>query len=168
MVSPASAEHAVDVGQMYRRHGAVVFRRILRFYSRDEAEEVLQEVFLKVLTTKATFRGDSAASTWLYQLATRHCLNRLRDANRRKELLAEHGEPAWGTGVSNAPQESRVFLEQLWDQLEPELAEIGVYYYVDGLAHGEIAKLVGVSRRTVGNRLARLQQIAEEAAGGVQ
>ena len=165
-VSPnPNAHHAMDVGEMYKRYAPLVYRRILRFYSRDEAEEIVQEVFMKVLSTRSTFQGASSPGTWLYQLTTRHCLNRLRDARRRQELLELHGKPTWGAGSAAPAQEERVFLEQLWHQLDEELQTIGTYYFVDGMSHAEIARITGVSRRTIGNRLAKLQELAEQAAG---
>jgi RNA polymerase sigma-70 factor (ECF subfamily) len=150
---------------MYRDHGAMVLRRIKRFYRGDEAEEVLQEIFIRVLTTDAVFRGEASTVTWLYRLTTRYCLNRLRNARRREELLDQHGTPSWGVGIASPPQESRVFLEQLWRTLDEELALVGVYYFVDGMSHAEIASAIRVSRRTVGNRIATLQQMAHDAAG---
>ena len=79
---------AVDVGELYREWGPMVFRRILRFYDPVEAEEVLHEVFVKVLENSDGFRADASPSTWLYSIATNHCLNRLRNSKRRRELLA--------------------------------------------------------------------------------
>lgn len=157
--------HAMDVGEMYRRYGPLVYRRVLRFYSRDEAEEIVQEIFMKVLSTKSTFQGASSPGTWLYQLTTRHCLNRLRDSRRRRELLEEYGKPTWGTGAAAPAQEERIFLEQLWEQLDDELRTIGTHYFVDGMSHAEIARITGVSRRTIGNRLLKLQELAAAAAG---
>ncbi len=155
---------AVDVGAWYRRYGPAVYRRILRFYGRQEAEEVLQEVFLRVLRVVHSYRGDCSPVTWLYQVATRHCLNRLRDARRRRELLLEFGRPDWSREIDRTDPDARIFLSQLWRDLDEELAMIGVYYFVDGMSHGQIAEVLGVSRRTVGNRLARLRELAEQAA----
>ncbi len=157
-------KHAVDVTSMYRRYGGMVLRRIRRFYRGEEAEEVLQEVFMKVLTTRSTFQGDSSPSTWLYALTTRHCLNRLRDSKRRSELLAQHGEPSWSATRTEPNAEARIFLDELWSQLDDDLAMIAVYHYVDGMPHHEIARVMGVSRRTIGNRLADLTSLAARAA----
>lgn len=154
----------LDIGELYARHGGLVYRRVRRFYSAEEAEEVVQEVFLRLLSTKASFRGESSVTTWLYQVTTRHCLNRLRNAKRRRQLIDEHGTPAWGMPVAAARQEARVFLEQLWSQLDEELVVIGVYYFVDGLSHGAIAELMGVSRRTIGNRLLAIRDAVEAAS----
>ena len=56
---------------------------------------------------------------------------------------------------------TRSHLEALWEELQT----IGTYYFVDGMSHAEIARITGVSRRTIGNRLAKLQEMAEQAAG---
>ena len=72
------AADAIDVAALYRRYGAMIHRRILKFHSRSEAEEVLHEVFLRLIENIDSFRGESSPATWLYRLATNHCLNRLR------------------------------------------------------------------------------------------
>src|SRR5213594_2830018 len=51
--------------------------------SRAEAEELAQEVFLRVHRAIAEFRGDAKLSTWLYAIASRLCLNRLASGDRR-------------------------------------------------------------------------------------
>ncbi|MCO4743243.1 MAG: sigma-70 family RNA polymerase sigma factor [Proteobacteria bacterium] len=163
--TPAPARQSLDVAELYRVHGGVAFRRILQFYPRNMAEEVLQEVFVRVLKSQNSFRGDSHPATWLYQVTTRHCLNRRRNERRREELLAHFGDPSWMNPVSPANQETVTFLEQIWRELDPETLEIAVYFYRDGLSHAAIAEQLGVSRRTVGNRLTRLIEQAREAAG---
>ena len=155
----------VDVGELYREWGPMVFRRIRRFYDAVEAEEVLHEVFVKVLENVDSFRADASPSTWLYRIATNHCLNRLRNARRRRELLAEHGADLYPARVG-ASQEAELLLAQLWKQLPEELLQIAVYYHVDGMTHAEIARVLDVSRRTVGNRLKELEDLAAGTSDG--
>lgn len=156
-----------EIDALYRRHGGVVLRRIRRFY-RDpvESEDVLQEVFVRVMDKIGTFRGDSSMTTWLYQLTTRHCLNRLRNEGRRRELLLLEGGVDWSLPTREASQEREVLFRSLWKVLDEDLVEIGIYYHLDGMTHDEISRIIGVSRRTVGNRLAELETRAK-AAGGV-
>ena len=45
---------------------------------------------------------------------------------------------------------------------------IGIYHYVDGMSHAAIAELLGVSRRTIGNRLASLTEAVQEASQPAQ
>ena len=146
----------LDVAALYRQYGALVRRRIRRFFSDEEADDVLQEVFTRVITSQDSFRGDSAPATWLYQVTTRHCLNRLRNRTRRDELWVERGAVYWSQPVASADQEARACLAQAWRDMDQELVAIGIYYHLDGLTHERIAELVGCSRRTVGNRLAEL------------
>jgi RNA polymerase sigma factor (sigma-70 family) len=148
----------LDIAALYRQYGALVRRRIRRFFSDEEADDVLQEVFTRVIVSQASFRGDSAPATWLYQVTTRHCLNRLRDRGRRDELWVERGAVYWSQPVASADQEARARLAQAWRGMDDELVTIGIYYHLDGLTHERIAELVGCSRRTVGNRLAELAE----------
>jgi RNA polymerase sigma-70 factor (ECF subfamily) len=138
----------------------MVYRRIRKFFNEDEAEEVLHEIFVRVIGSSASWRGDSKLTTWLYQVTTRHCLNRLRDAKRRSELIDEYGFPAWAQPVRDPQQEAVIFLRELWRQLDEEHALIGIYHFLDGLSHDEVARIVGVSRRTVGNRIENIRQLA--------
>src|SRR5947209_16068662 len=71
----------------YQHRGFGVALRMLG--SRAEAEELAQEVFLRVHRAIAEFRGDAKLSTWLYAIASRLCLNRLTSGERR---MARAGE----------------------------------------------------------------------------
>lgn len=153
---------SMDVGQLYQRYGPMVYRRVLHFYPAQEAEEVLQEVFLQVVEKIDTFRADASPSTWLYRLATNHCINRRRNAGRRSELWREHGEPLWSGQTASAQQEPALLLQEVWGRLPQELVVVGTYYYLDGMTHAEIARILGVSRRTVGNRLDELVRLAQD------
>ena len=156
----------LNVDELYRRYGGVVLRRIRRFFDAQQAEDVLQEVFARVIDKLHTFKGDSSPVTWLYQLTTRYCLNRLRNEGRRKELWLEHGDLSWSSPVSGADQEAKAALSQLWQRMDEDLVMIGLYYYVDGMTHAEISRVVGVSRRTIGNRIGQIEQMARDLSAG--
>ncbi len=156
---------ALDVDAMYRRYGAMVLRRVRRFVGEEDALDVLQEVFLQVVTHQDSFRGESSPATWLYQVATRTCLNRRRDGDRRRVLLDLKGEISWAPTVARPSQEHVAVLRSLEASMDVELIEVGVYYYLDGMTHAEIADLLGVSRRTVGNRLTELTSRALQTGG---
>ncbi len=156
----------MDVAGLYRTHGRSVRSRIRRFFGDEEADDVLQEVFMKVVDRQASFRGDSSAATWLYQLTTRHCLDRLRNQRRRQELWVHTQDLSWASPICGSDQESKALLQELWKTLDPELVEIGIYYHLDGMSQPDIAQVLGVSRQTVGNRLAALQAQARALGGG--
>jgi RNA polymerase sigma factor (sigma-70 family) len=156
---------SLDVDGLYRRHSGVVFRRARRFFDEEEAREVMHEVFLKVIEKQHTFRAEASPTTWLYQMTTNHCLNRLRDRKRRAEKLELNAELPWLKPSGPADAETAVFLEQLWTDLDEELVAIAVYYFIDGMTHSEIAEVAGTSRRTIGNRIEEIRRLATKAAG---
>jgi RNA polymerase sigma factor (sigma-70 family) len=158
------AMRTLDVAELYRRHRGLVWRRVRSFYDAEECEEVVQEVFARVTEVASSWRGECHPVTWLYQVATRHCLNRVRDERRRRELLDLHGDPVWSSPITPADQETRTYLAQFWRDLDEELALVAILYFRDGLTHDAIAEAIGTSRRTVGNRLAHLTELARRSA----
>ncbi len=141
----------------------MVLRRARRFFDQHEAEEVVHEVFVRVIERLDGFRAASSPATWLYRVTTNHCLNRLRNSGRRAELLAQHQGVIPGVGSQRADQESQAVLRDLWRTLDPELARIGIYYHLDGMTHDDIAKVLGVSAATVRNRLKAIVEHARLA-----
>jgi RNA polymerase sigma-70 factor (ECF subfamily) len=146
--------------ELYARHGRAVLRRIRQFYPADEAEEVLQEVFERLITVGHTFRGESLVTTWLYALTTRHCLTRLRNHRRRLALLDAEGVPEWADPATPPDAEATALARSLWRRLDEEVALIGIYYHVDGMSQAEIGALLGLSGRTISSRLRVLQDAA--------
>ncbi len=161
---PMPVPHA-EVARLYRDHAARVHRWVARFGAMHDAEVVVHEVFLKVVEQIDQFRAESSATTWLYRMTTNHCLNRLRNRDRRAHLWQRHADALWTTHVTDASQETVEFLRQFWRTLDDDLVEVGVYYFIDGMTHAEIARVVGCSERTIGNRLERLRKAAHAAAG---
>jgi RNA polymerase sigma-70 factor (ECF subfamily) len=141
----------------------MVLRRALRFFDRAAAEDVASDVFMRVIENIDSFRAASSPATWLYRITTNICINRLRDEKRRRELWREHAPSLVLPPTPTAQPETVAFLRQLWQSLDPELVVIAVHYFADGMTHAEIARLVGCSRRTGGNRLDELRALARKA-----
>lgn len=148
----------VDLGELFRQHGPMVYRRALRLLSRPEdADEATQEVFLRVMRSVDTFEGRSGITTWLYQITTHYCLNLIRDRGRRRQLLEQNVvfdgmTPDEG---GSAAASDLLLLQQLLAEADEQQAQAAVYVYLDGMSHEEAAELLGVSKRTVGNLLER-------------
>jgi len=156
---------SLDISQLYKSYGALVMRRAIRFFGEEEAWDVAHEVFLKVVEKQESFRAESAPSTWLYQLTTRHCINRLRNQRRREAARQLQGEQPWSCS-GRADQETTLFLQELWQSLKGEQAQIGIYYFLDGMTQAEIGRIMGMARRTVADRIKSLQaQLRSVAAG---
>lgn len=149
---------ASTIDELYRRYGPVVLRRARAILgNEDMARDLLQEVFVKVVEQKGRFRGEASPMTWIYRITTNLCLNRLRDGLRRDELLRERGSPL---RVVEPTTDERLTLAAILRKVPEELWTIAVYHHVDRMSHAEIAEILGVSRRTVGNRLEEFRRRA--------
>lgn len=154
---------APAIDMLYRRYGPVVLRRARAILGDEEmARDLLQEVFVQVVEKKGRFRGEASPMTWIYRITTNLALNRLRDGRRRGELLREREAPPEHVEPT---VEARLTLAALLREVPEELRAIAVYHHVDRMSHAEIASLLGVSRRTVGNRLEEFRKRARAAAG---
>ena len=154
---------APTTDQLYALYGAMVLRRARAMLSDEHAaRDVAQEVFLKVLESLSDFRRESSPVTWLYRATTNRCLNLLRDGARQSRALDALALAA--PDEAEAGLDERLTLRAVLAEVPEALREIAVYYYLDQMSHEEIAQLLGVSRRTVGNRLVEFHAAAKVAA----
>ncbi len=156
---------ALDVEVLYRRYGDMVLGRC-RTLLRDEADaqEVCQEIFLKLHRYSGGFRGEASPTTYLFRVTTTTCLNRLRSRRRRPEDPVEE-PPAealgpHGGGVADGLA-ARDLVTRLLGIADERTQACLVYHYVDGMTHREVGELVGLSaaavRKRIGTFKARLR-----------
>ena len=112
-----------------------------------DAEDIVQEVFLKLLTARPLFRDSEHEKAWLIRTTLHRASDLRRSAARRNVPLEEAAQAA-------APQAGSELLTAVRVLPEPYSAVIHLYYY-EGYSIKEIAKLLGVPAPTVGTRLAR-------------
>jgi RNA polymerase sigma factor (sigma-70 family) len=150
----ASEREKVDL--LYREYGDLVLRRARRIMgSESDAQEILQELFASFLERPEQLAGKASMTGWLYGATTHLCLNTLRNRRNRVRLLHENAPPPNG---APANLEALVTAQELLATLPDTLAQVAVYYYFDEMTHDEIAQIIGVSRRHVGNLLHEVQQ----------
>lgn len=154
---------AAATDQLYARYAPLVLRRARMFVDGAAAEDVVHDVFIKVMEHWEQFRGEAQPSTWLYRITTHVCLNRLRDDQRRRRLLSENYGAVPGVNQPTADPAGLALLSQLWKTLDEDLARVGIYYHLDGMTHDDIAALLGCSAATVRNRLKAIEQHARDA-----
>jgi RNA polymerase sigma-70 factor, ECF subfamily len=128
--------------------------------SRAEAEDVAQEVFLRVHRAIGDFRGEAKLSTWLYGIASNLCLNRLASADRRR---VRHDDEALLQAATDAPDATAVVergelenaLRDAIASLPDERRIVVVLRDLEGLSYEEIAEALGLEPGTVRSRLHR-------------
>ncbi|HZP75391.1 MAG TPA: RNA polymerase sigma factor [Pseudolabrys sp.] len=160
--------------QRYNRRLFRVARSILR--DDVEAEDVVQETYLRALAGLEHFRGDAAFGTWITRIAMNEALGRLR---RRRPTVdwESYGEnrtqaeiidfPA--SAVTNDPErtmaqgEIRELLEQAIDALPDAFRAVFVARIVEGMSVEETADLFGLQAETVKTRLHRARNLLRDA-----
>ena len=121
----------------------------------EAARDATQEVFMRVIRAGGKVPVEPTPTAWLHCVTTNFCLNQLRDRKRQGALLTLKYAP----GTEVAPTgETRVTLLQILTRVPEELQDIAIYFFVDELTYEEIARLLGVSRRTISNRLAAFRE----------
>jgi RNA polymerase sigma-70 factor (ECF subfamily) len=153
----------LDVGQLFEQHHGVVYRRCLALLGQpDDAAEAVQDVFEQALAGLGRFRLQSSPLTWLYAIATRRCLQQVRNRSSRRLALVLLCAPE----AAPEPTLDRAEVERALQALDRDEQELAVYAYRDGLTQEEISDVLRVSRKTVGKRLqllhARLADVLRE------
>jgi RNA polymerase sigma-70 factor, ECF subfamily len=139
-----------SLAQMYARYSCVIFRRARRLLKDEEAAaDATHEVFLRLLRDGGSGAFEANPMAWLLRTTTNFCLNSLRDGRRRSELMRIAEAVTTGNDV-----DALVTLRSILKQIPDDLRDVAVNYYLDGRSQDEIAAIVGLSRRTVCNRLA--------------
>ncbi len=161
------------------RYRTPIFNYLLRMVrNRAEAEELYQDVFLKVIERAEEFRGEARFATWLYAIARNRCIDHSRRmAFRRHGSLDVVDTPGGAPRVERIPSptgaerrtEERLIEERIGKAVEalPEdQREVFLLRQVQGLSFKEVAEVVGAPVNTVKSRmryaLERLQESLED------
>ncbi|MFQ5749383.1 MAG: sigma-70 family RNA polymerase sigma factor [Planctomycetota bacterium] len=167
---PDAATAAGQLEALFLNFAPKVYRLALRCgLDAQEAEDGVQEVFLKVRRRLHTFRGEAALSTWLYQVA----LNTLRD-HRRRVLRQTRPQPLSlitdARGELNAddpmPQppelaareERCLLVREALDRLPAKFREVLVLRELEGLSYRDIARVLNLAQGTVESRIFRARE----------
>jgi RNA polymerase sigma-70 factor (ECF subfamily) len=169
--------------RIVHRHGRRVLGLGLRLLgNRADAEDLAQDVFVRVLRALPSFRGESSLATWITRVAVNAARNRTRDERRRaRHRTASLDEPldpsGEGAGMTRgdlvgdeAPGPERRALaaesgrrvEQALGRLAPGLREALVLREIEGLSYQQIAEALDVEVGTVKSRIARARSRLQE------
>jgi RNA polymerase sigma-70 factor, ECF subfamily len=170
----ASATDAEIIALCLRGEGAAWEAIVARFRRRvfhiaykftgkhDEAEDLTQEIFLKLFKSLDKFRRDADFSTWLSSVARHYCIDHYRARKREREvlvddLLAFDMAPASYGNPQRAIEEtdSKVLLRRGLEQLPPKLREAVVLRDLQGLTYQEMAERLDLPEGTVKSRINR-------------
>jgi RNA polymerase sigma-70 factor, ECF subfamily len=158
--------HAFE--ELVNRYAGKIFRLTMNITrNREDAEDAMQDAFLKSYSHLKNFQEDSRFYTWLVRIAANEALMRLR---KRRPNLFSLDEPIdgdddlmpreiedWGPSPEQrfAQSEMKEILSKVIDELDPDFRTVFVLRDVEDLSTSETAKILGVSVPAVKSRLLR-------------
>jgi len=164
----------VTFNEIYNQFYKKVRRYLVRLVGDDIAEDLTQEVFIKINKGLPDFEGKSKISTWVYRIATNTALDRLRSGHCSHEHnpTREAEKKDQGAGELDAisdkkssdmddqliKAEMRQCISEFVDRLPPDHRTVVVLSEIKELKNREIAEILGVSLATVKIRLHRARE----------
>jgi len=159
--------------RLYRLHGARMknlARNLLG--STSDAEDAVQETFLKLQRSIASFRGQSSFATWTYRILINTCYDARRSRTRKKEVSGEDTEesPRPEPRSPGAHPSLRLALERALAALTRHQRDVFLLYEVEGFRHSEIAAMLTItetaSKNTLFQAKKNLRQMLEPPRSG--
>lgn len=166
---------------LVREHQDRVYDFCVRMLGdREEASDLVQEIFVSVHQNVGKFREDSKLSTWIFRISKNQCINRLKYLKRRgrgrSEEYGEVGEDALMNAMG-APQGPDAALEVArerarvqWaiSQLEPDARMLVALRDIEGLSYEEIIEITELAEGTVKSRLHRAREKLADLLGRLE
>lgn len=153
------------------RHYDRIYRLAWRWCgARERAEDIAQEVCVKLAQSIATFRGEAAFKSWLYRLAYTAAVDHIR-AHQRLVTLAPSDMLSLVDGAGGVTQEDTIEGQELWRAvraLPPQQRDAVLLVYAEDLSHAEAASILECTEKTVSWHLhearKRLKTLLEQVA----
>jgi len=143
--------------EKYKSYTFTVALRIV--HSREDAEEIAQDVFIKIYHMLHTFQGSSSFKTWLYAITYRTAIDYTR---RNQKHLHDSLDPGMSLAdpaqVPTTQQDHlKMVLSKLIASLKPADAALITFFYLDDLSIKEISEITGLGINNIKTRLFRLR-----------
>jgi RNA polymerase sigma-70 factor (ECF subfamily) len=163
LVAACRRGEARAMEMLYHQFKRRVFGMAHRIVGANDAEEVAQEVFVRVFRGLANFRGDSQLSTWIYRLTVNAALSHLARRGRRQEVSDENIPEVAATPEVERDPGLAARIEACLQQLPAGYRAILVLHDVEGLSHEECAAIlecrVGTCKSQLHKARARMREL---------
>ncbi|BCS34490.1 RNA polymerase sigma factor [Luteitalea sp. TBR-22] len=159
--------------ELYRAHSPRLYAVAYRMLGHaQDAEDLLQEIFLLAFRKMDSYKGDASLGTWLYRLGVNACLDRLRSRARRNEQQTEWLDdelpPVAATSDGGPGLLHRLDLERALRELPPGCRAAFLLHDVEGFEHREVASMLGIAEGTSKSQVhkarARLRRLLGDGA----
>src|SRR5258708_2342984 len=124
--------------------------------SSSEAEDAVQDAFLKIQRSVASFRGQSSFATWSFRILFNTCYDARRSRMRKKEVAQDaRADAPRGPDhrAALAPPALRIALDRAFSKLPRHQRDVFLLYEVEGFRHSEVASILEISEAASKNTL---------------
>ncbi len=141
-----------------------ILHKLARMYTNTEEDkqDLQQEIIIQLWKSFSTFKGECKFSTWMYRVAINTAITSLRNEKRKKITITQGtiSEPIFEPYNGTKDQQLEIFYQcvQLLKPVEKAL----VFYFMEGLTHKEIGKLLGISEVNARVKLNRTKEKLQE------
>ena len=147
LAAACAAGDATVFEQIYRRYGdrlkSMAYNHLGNI---SDAEDAVQETFLKIHRAARTYTGEAAFSTWIYRILINTCYDVLRKRKRRpEEAPIEDASEMVEWRATSVDDAKRMTLKKMLDALPEQRRTVFSLFEIDGLSHAEIAEILNIS-----------------------
>lgn len=151
------------LAEIYERYAPAIFAHCRRLLgSGAAARDATQEAFVRVLAKGPKQLLGEDALRYVYRVATNVCLNQIRERRVHDRAAPAIMARSAGGGSAESQHSDRQFAAALLEKCDETGTAIALMFYVDEMSQVEIAKTLGITRRTVFNRLKKIEGLAHE------
>lgn len=170
LVTQCLTGHEAAQRQLYGRYVGAMFHTVLRLTAnRSDAEDVTQEVFVKVFEKLGSFRGESTLGAWIKRITVNTTLNFLRQANRLQTVAFENQNPlseeqevdesAWTHDIRR--------IHEAITELPDGCRAVFSLHLLEGYRHQDVAKMLGITESTSKTQYMRAKRLLRESLAGI-
>jgi RNA polymerase sigma-70 factor (ECF subfamily) len=132
--------------EIYRQHGdrmkSIAYNHLGNI---SDAEDAVQETFLKVHRAASTYNGESAFGTWLYRVLINTCYDALRRRQRRIQESPIDDVITTERATNSVDDAKRMTLRKMLNDLPEQRRSVFLLFEVEGLSHAEIAQTLNIT-----------------------
>lgn len=149
--------------ELYRRFSPKMYAVCLRYASNtEEAQDILQDAFIKVYKKLESFRGEGSFEGWVRRIFVNTSIEYFRRKKYLQPVTEKEENTIEGKYVSVLDELAEKDILQLITQLSPGYRTVFNMYVVEGYSHKEIGDLLGISEGTSKSQLSRAKAILQD------
>lgn len=149
--------------ELYRRFSPRMYGVCLRYAGNaEEAQDILQEGFIKVYKKLSSFRGEGSFEGWMRRVFVNTAIEHFRRKTYKQSITEQHENTIEGKYLSVLDNLGEKDILKLVQELSPGYRTVFNLYVVEGYTHKEIGDMLGISEGTSKSQLSRAKVILQD------